>query len=120
MVDAQFGTFQTLKQQAISLQFGGAVSVPMPVNSLATKAAITIIPDTINWVGENWTIGVEWSSEVFNDLEHWQEFSPTVRLTGAKPTKSRVPVAGVGNIRLVVITPDGTADPSAELVVAVS
>lgn len=104
----------------LSLAALNAATEPVAVPIGATKAAITIIADTTNWVGRAWTAEVQWSSEVNNDEENWQSFSPAVELTGLSASKPRIPVAGVGNIRLKTTTNDGTADPAADVVVDIT
>ena len=104
----------------VNLAAKNAATDPVTVPLAATKATITITPDTTNWAGTSWTVEVQWSSEVHNDYEDWQSFSPAVELTGTSVAKVRVPVAGVGNIRLKTTTNDGTADPAADGVVDIT
>ena len=104
----------------LSLAALNAATDPVAVAKGASKAAITIIADTTNWVGTSWTAEVQWSSEVFTDEESWQSFSPAVELTGLGVAKVRVPVGGSGNIRVKTTTNDGTADPAADVVVDVT
>lgn len=100
----------------LSLGALNAATEPVAVPIGATKAAITINPDTDNWVGTDWTAELQWSTEVNNDEENWQSFSPAVEFTGTSVSKPRIPVAGVSNIRLKITTNDGTADPAADVV----